>query len=164
MSDRWILVDGYSVLHTWPVFLTRKARSRSLAAKREVLIGLLRQYADHTGHRVTVVFDGYAAKHKPEVNEPTPGIEVVYSESGRTADDVIERFVGQAEHRSQILVITSDNLERDTVESLGAQSISTELFAAEAEVASQELAQLVSAHTRRSRFTPSPGRSGPNSK
>jgi predicted RNA-binding protein with PIN domain len=151
MSARWVLVDGYSVLHTWPVFLTRKARARTLAGKRDALISLLRQYADHTGHRVTVVFDGYGAKHKPESNEPTAGIEVVYSDKGRTADDVIERFVGQSEWPGNILVVTSDNLERHTVESLGAQSMSAELFAAEADAALRELAKSVHVYSRRER-------------
>jgi predicted RNA-binding protein with PIN domain len=151
MSARWVLVDGYSVLHSWPVFLTRKARARPLAAKRDALISLLRQYADQTGHRVTVVFDGYAARHSPAPNEPTPGVEVVYSENGRTADDVIERCVGQSARPAEILVVTSDNLERDTVESLGAQSMSADLFASEAEVALQDLARQVRVHARRGR-------------
>jgi hypothetical protein len=151
MSARWVLVDGYSVLHTWPVFLTRKSRARSLSAKRDALISVLRQYADHTGRRVTVVFDGYAAKHKPETAEPTPGVEVIYSENGRTADDVIERLVGQSDRPAEILVVTSDHLERHTVESLGAQSMSSDLFAVEADSALQELARQVRAHTRRPR-------------
>ena len=149
MSSRWVLVDGYSVLHTWPIFLTKKSRARSMSARRDVLLNVLRQYADHTGHRMTVVFDGYAAKHKPESSEPTSGIEVVYSEKGKTADDVIERLVGQAPHPSEILVVTSDNLERDTVVSLGAQSMSADLFAMEADVALQELARDVRTHSPR---------------
>lgn len=66
------LADGFddSVLHAWPRFTTRKARQMSLQQRREALVVLLRQYADHYHRRVTVVFDGYAAKHKPEVAEP----------------------------------------------------------------------------------------------
>ena len=75
MSGRWILVDGYSVLHAWPRFATRKARQLSLQQRREMLVGLLRQYADPSRRRVTVVFDAYAAKHKAEGKEPTHGIE-----------------------------------------------------------------------------------------
>jgi hypothetical protein len=152
MNARWVLVDGYSVLHTWPVFLTRKARARTLAGKRDALIKLLRQYADHTGCRLTIVFDGYAAKHKPETNEPTPGLEVIYSEKGRTADDVIERIVGQSERPAGILVVTSDNHERRTVESLGAASISADLFAIEAGNVLKELAQQVRRHTKQNKF------------
>jgi uncharacterized protein len=151
MSERWILVDGYSVLHAWKRFATRKSRALSLRQRRETLVKLLGQFADHSGHRVTVVFDGYAAKHKPEGNEPSHGVEVVYSERGKTADDAIERLVAQAEHKAAIQVVTSDNMERHTVESMGAHSVSAELFEAELDGALQGLAGLVRQHSRRRR-------------
>src|SRR5208282_1820079 len=135
MSGQWVLVDGYSVLHAWRMFATRKVRQLPLQRRREMLVGLLRQYADHNRRRVTVVFDAYAAKHKPEVAEPTHGVEVLYSERGKTADDLIERLVGLAEHKAGILVVTSDNMERRTVEALGAQTASAEVFEAELEAA-----------------------------
>jgi predicted RNA-binding protein with PIN domain len=149
MSNRWTLVDGYSVLHAWPRFTTREARQLSLQQQREALVVLLRQYADHSHRRVTVVFDGYAAKHKPEVAEPTHGVEVLFSDKGRTADDLIERLVGQSEQRATILVVTSDNMERRTVESLGAQSMSAEVFEGEVDAALRELAREVRSHSRR---------------
>jgi len=121
MSQRWILVDGYNVLHFWPRL--RKLAGRSLEVQRDALIGILRQYGDATNCRVTVVFDGYAAKHKPERNEPTPGVEVLFSDTGKTADEMIERFIGTAAEPGHIRVVTSDNLERGTVEALGAQSV-----------------------------------------
>ena len=149
MSDRWILVDGYSVLHAWPRFATRKARGLSLQQRREALVGLLRQYADHGRRRVTVVFDGYAAKHKPEGQEPAHGVDVLFSERGKTADDLIERLVGQSEHKADILVVTSDNMERHTVESMGAHTTSAEVFEVEVEAALRELAGMVRSHSRR---------------
>jgi predicted RNA-binding protein with PIN domain len=149
VSDRWVLVDGYSVLHAWPRFATRKARQLSLQQRREALVGLLRQYADHSRRRVMVVFDGYAAKHKPEKQEAAHGVEVLFSERGKTADDLIERLVAQSEHKSSILVVTSDNMERHTVEASGAQSASAEVFEAEVEAALRELAGEVRSHSRR---------------
>ena len=146
MSERWVLVDGYSVLHAWPT--VRKRAGRSFAQQREALVQMLRQYADHTGAQVTMVFDGYAAKHRPEIAEPTPGIEVVYSEQGKTADDVIERHVGLATQRSRMLVVTSDNVERQTVENLGASSMSAEVFLAEVNAALTDLAKTVRHHGR----------------
>ena len=146
---RWILVDGYSVLHAWPRFATRKARQASLQQSREMLVKLLRQYADHHRRRVTVVFDGYAAKHKPELPEPAYGVEVLFSEKGKTADDLIERLVAQSEPGAGIVVVTSDNLERRTVESLGAQTISAEIFEGEVDAALRELAGEVRSHGRR---------------
>ncbi|HUI06538.1 MAG TPA: NYN domain-containing protein [Verrucomicrobiae bacterium] len=152
MSERWILVDGYSVLHAWKRFATRKARALSLGQRREMLVKLLRQYADHSGRRVTVVFDGYAAKHKPEGSEPTQGVETVFSERGKTADEAIERLVARAEYKARILVITSDTMERRTVEAMGAQSLSAEVFESEVDAALQGLAGLVRQHSRRRRI------------
>lgn len=152
MSDCWVLVDGYSVLHAWPRFAGRSFRQRSLQQRREALVAVLRPYADHTGRKVTVVFDGYAAKHKPEGAEPARGVEVLFSERGKTADDMIERLVGQAADRGRILVVTSDNMERHTVESMGAQSMAAEVFEAEVERAVTELGRLVRSHGRRRRI------------
>ena len=149
MSSQWILVDGYSVLHAWPRFATRKVRQLSLQQRRELLVGLLRQYADHSRRRVTVVFDGYEAKHTPAEPEPTHGIEVLFSGRGKTADDLIERLVGQSEHKSRILVVTSDNMERHTVEALGAQSASAEIFEADVDTALRDLAGEIRTHSRR---------------
>jgi predicted RNA-binding protein with PIN domain len=73
----------------------------------------------------------------------------VFSEHGKTADDVIERLVAEAPQPEQIQVVTSDNLERHTVESLGAQSISAELFELEVGAAVRELDKLVREHGRR---------------
>ena len=148
MSNRWILVDGYSVLHAWPRFATRKARRLSLQQRREVLLGLLGQYADHSCRRVTVVFDGYAAKHKPEGDEPSRGGEVLFSGRGKTADDLIERLVGESKPGADILVVTSDNMERQTVEAMGAHTTSAEVFEAEVESALHELAGMVRSHSR----------------
>jgi predicted RNA-binding protein with PIN domain len=141
------LVDGYSVLHAWPQL--RRAAGRPLEQQRDALVAVLRGYADSSGQRVTVVFDGYAAKRKPDVTEKVPGIEVLFSATGKTADDVIERLVAQADRRDLILVVTSDNMERHTVESLGAGSMSAELFEKEVGVALEELERLVREHGRR---------------
>lgn len=158
MTPHWILVDGYSVIHAWPE-LAALARQhlgapagRDLARQREALVGLLQRVADQRGVRVTVVFDGYAAKHRPEV-APVPGhLEVAFSGSGRTADDLIERLVAQAPDRARILVVTADNAERGTVEGLGAHSQSVALFAAEAAVALADLERSVRAHSRHPRI------------
>jgi predicted RNA-binding protein with PIN domain len=150
MSDNWILVDGYSVLHAWPKL--RKLAGRSLEQQRLALLRVLRQYADQRGVRLTVVFDGYRAKHKPEPVEATQVAEAIFSETGKTADDVIERLVAQADHRDGILVVSSDNMVRQTVESLGGRSVSSEIFEAEVEAALKDLAKAVREHSRQRRI------------
>jgi predicted RNA-binding protein with PIN domain len=145
MSEDWVIVDGYSVMHAWPGL--QRQQGRSLQQRRESLIRLLRQYADHSGRKVTVVFDGYAAKRKPEVSDAVPGLDLVFSEPGKTADDVIERLVARSEHRAKIVVVTSDSLERQTVESMGAHSLSAEAFERAVEAALRDLAGSVQRHS-----------------
>ncbi len=148
MKRAWVLVDGYSVLHSWPQL--QQMVGRSLERRREALVNVLNQYADHSGRRVTVVFDGYAAKFKPELlAEARQGIEVLFSNQGKTADDVIERLVAESPDSSSILVVTSDNRERQTVETLGAESISCELFELEVHDELRALAGLIRRHGRR---------------
>lgn len=148
MSNRWVIVDGYSVTHAWPQL--RKLSGRSLEHQREMLLRVLQQYADHSGRRVTVVFDGYAAKHKPAVVAAGRDLEVIFSPRGKTADEVIERTVSQTERRSLILVVTSDNVERQIVETLGAQTVSAEMFQVEVAAELRELEKDVRHHGRRS--------------
>jgi predicted RNA-binding protein with PIN domain len=146
MSEQWILVDGYSVLHAWPRFATRKARQLPLQQRREMLVGVLRQYADHSRRRVTA-----------EGKEPTHGVEVIFSERGKTADDAIERLVAGTGDKGKILVVTSDNAERQTVEAMGAQTTSAEVFEADVEAILRELAGMVRLHTRRRSIGPRHG-------
>jgi predicted RNA-binding protein with PIN domain len=146
MTDRWVLVDGYSVLHAWPQL--RRRRGASFEQRRDALLRILEQYADGAGCRVTVVFDGYAAKRKPETAAAPAGIEVLFSDAGKTADDTIERLVGQTAERSRILVVSSDTMERQTVESMGAHSTSAEMFQVEVEQVLKELGGLVRQHGR----------------
>jgi predicted RNA-binding protein with PIN domain len=130
----------------------RKFAGRALEQQREALARLLEQYADHSRRKVTVVFDGYAAKRKPDASAPPQGVEIIFSETGKTADDVIERLVAEADERGRILVVSSDNMVRQTVESLGAHSVAAEMFGAELEGELRELARLVRAHGRRRRL------------
>jgi predicted RNA-binding protein with PIN domain len=141
-------VDGYSVVHAWPQL--QKLAGRSLEHRRAVLVQVLERYGDHTGRRVTVVFDGYAARHKPELVEVPGGVEVVFSPKGKTADEVIERTVAQAGQRSRITVVTSDNVERQIVETLGAQTVSAEMFRVEVAAELRELGKAVQQHGHRS--------------
>lgn len=150
--SQWILVDGYSVLHAWPQLA--KPAGRSLQKRREALLGTLAQYADQSGRRVTIVFDGYAAKHKPEDVTNPAGLEVVFSPKGKTADEVIERCVANHVRQHRITVVTSDGVERQIVETLGADCLSAEAFAVEVEAALRDLAKSVREHSQPPRLGP----------
>jgi len=102
----------------------RRLHQRKGSLAREMLIKLLTDYQDYTGTHVVAVFDGQGVAAS-EVSEPT-GIQVFYSGSGQTADDVIERLVAKYAGQREITVATSDMLEQQTASSFGAACVSAE--------------------------------------
>jgi predicted RNA-binding protein with PIN domain len=122
-----ILVDGYSLLHAWPEIAPGKPRYAPAA--RAELIHWLRQYGDAISTPITVVFDGAGPAPSIAVEVPsTPEMEIIYSKSGQTADDIIERVTAKLVHYGEVLVISNDSAERDTVASVGGRCCSCEVF------------------------------------
>src|SRR6266481_6126747 len=108
-----ILVDGYSLLHSWPELAPRKARHS--ASARDELIQRLALYQDATGTPITIFFDGAGAPAGTPVVEPTSKVEVIYARAGQTADDLIERVAHRFTGYGEVLAVTDDFAERETV-------------------------------------------------
>ena len=112
-----ILVDGYSLLHNWRELAPGSPRHSATA--REALIHKLKLYRDATGTPITIFFDGAnSAPHKAEA-ESTPELEILYSRAGQTADQMIERAAHRFRDFGEVLAVTDDYAERDTVAALG---------------------------------------------
>jgi len=121
-----ILVDGYSLLHNWPALAPGKPRHS--AAAREELIHRLTQYHDGCGTPITIVFDGASGPASAAEAPSTPEVEILYTRAGQTADQLIERVVHKLKAYGEVLVVTDDFAERDTVESAGGMVSSCENF------------------------------------
>lgn len=121
-----ILVDGFSLLHSWPGLAP--GRPRHTAAARDELVHVLTQYRDACGTPVTVIFDGAGASRGTPAAKPPAGVEVIYSRRGQTADDLIERVTHRLRPYGEVLVVTDDHAERETVLSLGGMASSCENF------------------------------------
>lgn len=126
-----ILVDGYSLLHAWPELAPGAARHSHRA--REALVQALTSYHDASGTPVTVFFDGQGAPPGTPKLPSSPGIEVLFSRAGQTADDMIERTAFRLRDYGDVLVITDDHAERDTVLGFGALANSCATFIAQLE-------------------------------
>ena len=81
----FLLVDGNNVIHGWDDLLDLHRRVPGSAYPE--LVRRLAEYRDFTGERVVVVFDGRGATLTEE--RPSPGLQVIYTSGGQTADDVI---------------------------------------------------------------------------
>jgi predicted RNA-binding protein with PIN domain len=146
-----ILVDGYSLLHNWPELA--RGRARHSAAARDELISRLTLYQDASGIPVTIFFDG-AGPRGGKPNATSPGsVEVLYSRSGQTADDMIERAAYRFHPYGEVLAVTDDHAERDMVISLGGSAASCWNFIQSVENALAELGDDIKHHNRRERHS-----------
>jgi hypothetical protein len=122
MTDDVLIVDGYNMIGAWPEL--REAAERDLEEARDRLIELLADYQGFTGIKVIVVFDahqvpGLGARLKQR------GLDVRYTKEKETADECIERLVGELMRRSRrIQVATSDYAEQRVIFGRGALRLS----------------------------------------
>ena len=112
-----ILVDGYSLLHNW-LALAPDAPRHSEAARDE-LIHWLTRYHDVTGAPITIFFDGAGGSSGKSATGSTPEVEILFSRAGQTADQMIERAAYRFAAYGEVLVVTDDQAERETVQALG---------------------------------------------
>jgi predicted RNA-binding protein with PIN domain len=142
-----ILVDGYSLLHAWPELAPGKARHS--AAARDELIQRLTRYQDTITTPITIFFDGGGARPGTPRPVSTPHVEVIYSRGQRTADELIERAVHRFADYGEVLAVTDDGVERQTVGSLGGLASSCENFIHTVEQTLAEEAADIKNHNRR---------------
>jgi len=144
-----ILVDGYSLLHNWPALAP--GQPRHSAAARDELIHVLTQYRDAVGTPITVVFDGAGAPAGAPKTKSNPELEILYSKAGQTADDVIERAAHRLGAYGEVLVVTDDFAERETVLALGGTAWSCLNFIQTIEGTLTELQRELKHHNRKER-------------
>jgi len=142
-----ILVDGYSLLHSWPALAS--GRPRHSAAARDELIRRLTLYQDACGTPISVFFDGAGAPNGTPAAASTPQMEVLFSRRGKTADQLIERAVHRLAPFGEALAVTDDHAERETVLSLGGSVSSCWNFIQDVENTLAEQAQDIHQHNRR---------------
>lgn len=119
--ERWVLIDGYSLVHRDEA-TARAVRGGRLFEARRRLVRRLEGIAPQLGGRVTVVFDGREAGG-PDPETPDGPVGVVFSPAHVSADTWIERTAHVHAARTPMLVVTSDRLERDAVAAAGADTM-----------------------------------------
>jgi uncharacterized protein len=119
-----IVIDGYNLLKAMPE--CRALEPLAPEQAREYLIALLGRYRWLKGHQVAVVFDGWIGGHLLPRRSHTRGVQVIYSQRGEQADDVIRRMAPQVAHQG--VVVTSDRLLAQHMERVGAEVIGSGEF------------------------------------
>ena len=144
-----ILIDGYSQLHTWPELAAGAPRHSERA--RDALADLLQQYQDACGTPITIFFDGQGARRSRPKNQGGNAVEILFSGGGQTADDLIERAAHRFQDYGEVLVVTDDFAERDTVSASGALVASCANFIGMIDEALTQLQESLNRHNRAAR-------------
>lgn len=117
-----LIVDGYNMIGAWPEL--EPLRMDRLDEARDRLLDWLADFQGYTGVSVTVVFDafrvpGLGASYRHG------GVNVVFTRERETADECIERLVGEVKSvRRNVYVATSDGTEQRIAFGRGALRLS----------------------------------------
>jgi predicted RNA-binding protein with PIN domain len=121
-----LFIDGYNLLHQ--IEELARMLQRDLQGARHRLVRLTEETAYRMARHTAIVFDGREAGRDAALSSKY--LEVLFSPSNLSADTVIEKLVCQCPEPENVLVITSDRAERDTVASAGAHTMTSEEFMA----------------------------------
>jgi predicted RNA-binding protein with PIN domain len=150
MSLIRILVDGYSLLHSWPQLAPGKARHS--AAARDELVRVLTLYRDATHTPISIFFDGSSPRiGGPSETHSTPEVEILFSRAGQTADQMIERAAHRFQPYGEVMAVTDDVAERETVINMGGTAASCWNFIQMVENTLADLQDEIKHHNRRER-------------
>lgn len=140
---RTLIVDGYNTIHAWPA-LRSALHANGLEDARRRLIAALAGYSATEQVRVTVVFDAPRGAARTQAGEMVDGVEVRFSGGHESADHLIERLAylatrgGPAE---DVVVATSDRLQRDMVRAMGVTTMDARTLEAEVAAAATGTAE-----------------------
>jgi uncharacterized protein len=144
-----ILVDGYSLLHNWPELAPGQPRHSEAA--RDELIRWLTHYQDAAGTPITIFFDGAGRRGPARAHDAPHAVEVLFSRNGKTADALIERAAHRFAAFGEVMAVTDDYAERDTVIAMGGFASSCGDFIRQVGAALGEQAADIRHHNRRER-------------
>jgi uncharacterized protein len=136
-----LLVDGYNMIGGWPDLA--EISHTGMNEARDRLLDMLADYQAYSGRRVIAVFDAYRV---PGLGRAfvQGKVQVFFTKEKETADECIERLVGELSHRRrQIYVATSDFVEQHVIFAQGALRLSARELRLEIEENQKEVKKAI---------------------
>ena len=107
-KHRWILIDGYNLLHASGVF--GSVGRTSLESSREALLDWLGQVlSDAQRQRTTIVFDAAEAPPGLPRSAEKHGLRIRFAPRGSEADDLLEELISSHSSPRALTVVSSDH-------------------------------------------------------
>lgn len=148
---RYIFIDGYNIINSWSDLAI--GENETLENSRQRLIEILENYVAMREDKLYLVFDAHLSKGSIEKEEKTNNITVVFTKEGETADSYIERKVNLIGRKKEVIVVTSDNLEQQTIFQRGATRMSSLEFNNEVKKLQNSLREEINKMNSKSRTT-----------
>ena len=130
-GPEYVLVDGYNLIFAWDELC--KLAKQDLAAARDRLIDILRNYQSFRQCPVILVFDAYKVKGNHGSVERFGDLSVVYTKEAQTADAYIEKLSYELGKKHRVRVATSDGMEQVIILGHGCLRVPARVFQAEVE-------------------------------
>lgn len=124
--QKYLLVDGYNVIFSWPKL--RELASDNMDSARDALIDILDDYQGAREGTLILVFDAYKVRGGTREISRRNKIYVVFTREAETADAYIEKTVHEIGHRHDVTVVSSDGLEQVIILGEGARRVSSREF------------------------------------
>lgn len=121
-KERYLLVDGYNIIFSWPEL--KSLSDTNLDAARGRLMDILCNYQGYKGMVVILVFDAYKVRGGKGDVQKYNNIYVIYTKEAETADQYIEKAVHKIGKKHDVTVATSDGLEQMIIWGDGAKRLS----------------------------------------
>lgn len=113
-----LIVDGYNMIGAWPELSALK--QERLEDARDRLLDMISDYRSYAGLTAVVVFDAFRVPGLGKSYRDRR-LQVVYTRERETADECIERLVGEwTSVRRNVYVATSDLVEQHVAFGRGA--------------------------------------------
>ncbi|AOZ93341.1 NYN domain-containing protein [Paenibacillus crassostreae] len=136
-----LLVDAYNMIGGWPELA--QLASMNMQEARDRLLERLADYQAFSGKQVIAVFDAYRVPGLGKSFSQSK-IQVYFTKEKETADETIERLVGEmSQRRRQIYVATSDLIEQNVIFAKGALRLSARELLIEVENSEREIEEQI---------------------
>jgi len=133
MPERFLIIDGYNLLHAAGMARYRYGPGELEKARNRLLNFLVSRLNASERARTTIVFDAADAPYESTRRSGLEGMTVLFAKRGGDADTVIERLVEIHSAPRQIHLISSDHRLQKAARKRRARPVDSDVFFAELE-------------------------------
>ncbi len=137
-----LILDGYNVVFAWDDLNELSKKSLDLARTR--LMDIMSDYSGFTGTGVVIVFDAYRSTDNTGKRFNHHGVDVVFTDSGQSADAYIEKLSQEIGKDESVKVVSSDTLVRTGVSRSGVMHMSSRSLREEVDRVGERISALIS--------------------